>query len=171
MSVSLVFSSSQNYQINTRKHIYKSPEPSGNHSVYKHQLLPVTTEKLQGLCLLLKPNPETTPRPASLTDAPAQSPEPSGNQQCVQTSAFASDYWEATRPLSAAEAKPRHNPETAASLTDATRTKRRRRRCERGQKRGKRGGIRARLTPLDQCFYHSCYQTFALWHWTLTKWT
>ncbi len=73
MSVSLVFSSSQNYQINTRKHIYKSPEPSGN-------------------------------------------------QQCVQTSAFASDYWEATRPLSAAEAKPRDNPETAASLTDATRT-------------------------------------------------
>ncbi len=53
---------------------------------------PVTTEKLQCLCLLLKPNPET-----------------------------------------------------AASPTDATLTKRRRRRCERGQKRVKRGGIRARL--------------------------
>ncbi len=52
----------------------------------------ITTEKLQGLCLLLKPDPET-----------------------------------------------------AASPTDATRTKRRRRWCERGQKRGKRGGIRARL--------------------------
>ncbi len=60
--------------------------------MYKHQLSPATTEKLQGLCLLLKPDPET-----------------------------------------------------AASPTDATRTKRRRRRCERGQKRGKRGGIRARL--------------------------
>ncbi len=60
--------------------------------MYKHQLSPATTEKLQGLCLLLKPDPEA-----------------------------------------------------AASPTDATHTKRRRRRCERGQKRGKRGGIRARL--------------------------
>ncbi len=53
---------------------------------------PVTTEKLQCLCLLLKPNPET-----------------------------------------------------AASPTDATLTKRQCRWCERGQKRVKRGGIRARL--------------------------
>ncbi len=60
--------------------------------MYKHQLSPVTTEKLQGLCLLLKPNPET-----------------------------------------------------AASPTYATSTKLRCRQCERGQKRGKRGGIRARL--------------------------
>ncbi len=37
------------------------------------------------------------------------------------------------------------NLETAASPTDATRTRWRRKRCERGQKRGKRGGIRARL--------------------------
>ncbi len=35
--------------------------------------------------------------------------------------------------------------ETAASPTDATRTRQRRKRCERGRKRGKRGGIRARL--------------------------
>ncbi len=35
--------------------------------------------------------------------------------------------------------------ETAASPTDATRTRQCRKRCERGRKRGKRGGIRARL--------------------------
>ncbi|KAL0147043.1 hypothetical protein M9458_057567 [Cirrhinus mrigala] len=35
--------------------------------------------------------------------------------------------------------------ETVASPSDATRTKRRRRRCERGRKRGKHGGVRARL--------------------------
>ncbi len=35
--------------------------------------------------------------------------------------------------------------ETAASPTDATRTRQRRKQCERGRKRGKRGGIRARL--------------------------
>ncbi len=35
--------------------------------------------------------------------------------------------------------------ETAASPTDATRTRQRRKRCERGRKRGKCGGIRARL--------------------------
>ncbi len=35
--------------------------------------------------------------------------------------------------------------ETAASPTDATRSRQRRKRCERGRKRGKRGGIRARL--------------------------
>ncbi len=35
--------------------------------------------------------------------------------------------------------------ETAASPTDATRTRQRRKRCERGRKCGKRGGIRARL--------------------------
>ncbi len=61
-------------------------------NAYKHQLSPVATEKLQGLCLLLKPDLET-----------------------------------------------------AASSTDATRTRRRRKRCERGRKRGKHGGIRARL--------------------------
>ncbi len=37
------------------------------------------------------------------------------------------------------------NLETAASPTDATRTRRHRKRCERGRKRGKHGGIRARL--------------------------
>ncbi len=94
MSVSLVSSSSncltlsQNHQTNTRKHIYDRQSLLEIGSVYKHQLSPVTTEKLQGLCLLLKPNPET-----------------------------------------------------AASPTDATRTKRQRWRCERGQKCGKRGGI------------------------------
>ncbi len=98
MSVSLVSSSSnyltllENQKTNTRKHIYDRQSLLDIDNVYKHQLSPVTTEKLQGLCLLLKPDPET-----------------------------------------------------AASPTDATRTKRRRRRCERGQKRGKRGGIRARL--------------------------
>ncbi len=35
--------------------------------------------------------------------------------------------------------------ETAGSLTDAIRARRRRKRCERGRKHGKRGGIRARL--------------------------
>ncbi len=98
MSVSLVSSSSncltllKNQKTNTRKHIYDRQSLLDIDNVYKHQLSPATTEKLQGLCLLLKPDPET-----------------------------------------------------AASPTDATRTKRRRRRCERGQKRGKRGGIRARL--------------------------
>ncbi len=98
MSVSLVSSSSncltllKNQKTNTRKHIYDRQSLLDIDNVYKHQLSPATTEKLQGLCLLLKPVPET-----------------------------------------------------AASPTDATRTKRRRRRCERGQKRGKRGGIRARL--------------------------
>ncbi len=80
MSVSLVSSSSNcltlslNHKVNTStitRAFWKC--------VYKHKLSPVTTEKLQGLCLLLKPNPET-----------------------------------------------------AASPTDATRTKRRCRRCERG---------------------------------------
>ncbi len=98
MSVSLVSSSAncltlfKNQKTNTRKHIYDRQSLLDIDNVYKHQLSPATTEKLQGLCLLLKPDPET-----------------------------------------------------AASPTDATRTKRRRRRCERGQKRGKRGGIRARL--------------------------
>ncbi len=98
MSVSLVSSSSncltllKHQKTNTRKHIYDRQSLLDIDNVYKHQLSPATTEKLQGLCLLLKPDPET-----------------------------------------------------AASPTDATRTKRRRRRCERGQKRGKRGGIRARL--------------------------
>ncbi len=98
MSVSLVSSSSncltlsQNHQTNTRKHIYDRQSLLEIGSVYKHQLSLVTNEKLQGLCLLLKPNPET-----------------------------------------------------AASPTDATRTKRQRWRCERAQKRGKHGGIRARL--------------------------
>ncbi len=101
MSVTLISSASncltlsQNHQINTRKvfiWIYDRQSLLEIGSVYKHQLSPVITEKLQGLCLLLKPNPET-----------------------------------------------------AASPTDATHKKRRRRRCERGQKRGKHGGIQARL--------------------------
>ncbi len=98
MSVSLVSSSSncltlfKNQKTNTQKNIYDRQSLLDTDNVYKHQLSPATTEKLQGLCLLLKPDPET-----------------------------------------------------AASPTDATRTKRRRRRCERGQNRGKRRGIRARL--------------------------
>ncbi len=92
MSFSLVSSSSncltlsQNHQINTRKCIFNRHRLLEISSVYKHQLSPVTTEKLQGMLLKL-------------------------------------------------------NPETAASPTDATRTKQQRRRCERGQKRGKRGSI------------------------------
>ncbi len=99
MSVSLISSSSncltlsQNHQTNPRKHIYDRQSLLEIGSEYKHQLSPVTTEKLQGLCLLLKPNPKT-----ALT--------------------------------------------SPTSPTDATRAKWRRRRCERGQKRG---AIRARL--------------------------
>ncbi len=123
MSVSLVSSSSncltllENQKTNTRKHIYDRQSLLDIDNVYKHQLSPATTEKLQGLCLLLKPDPET-----------------------------------------------------AASPTDATRTKRRRRRCERGQKRGKRGGIRARLraNPTSPAIPSLCSQTFALWK---TNWT
>ncbi len=98
MSVSLVSSSSncltlsKNQMTNARKHIYDHQSLLDIGNVYKYQLSPATTEKLQGLCLLLKPDPETV-----------------------------------------------------ASPTIATRTKRRRHRCERGQKRGKHGGIRARL--------------------------
>ncbi len=74
------------------KHIYDRPSLLDISNAYKHKLSPVATEKLQGLCLLLKPDLET-----------------------------------------------------AASPTEATRTRRHRKRCERGRKRGKRGGIRARL--------------------------
>ncbi len=74
------------------EHIYDRQSLLDIGNAYKHQLSPEAAEKLQGLCLLRKPNLET-----------------------------------------------------AASPTDATRTRRRRKRCERGRKRGKRGGIRARL--------------------------
>ncbi len=73
MSASLVSSSSncltlsQNLQINTRKHIYDRQSLLEIGSVYKHQLSPVTTDKLQGLCLLLKPNPETVASPTDTT--------------------------------------------------------------------------------------------------------
>ncbi len=56
MSVSLVSSSSnsltlsQNYQINTQKHIYDRQSLLEIGSVYKHQLSPVTTEKLRLVC-------------------------------------------------------------------------------------------------------------------------
>ncbi len=71
------------------KHIYDRQSLLDIGNVYKHQLSPAATEKLQGFCLLLKPDLET-----------------------------------------------------AASPTDATLTRQRRKRCERGRKRG---GIRARL--------------------------
>ncbi len=74
------------------KHIYDRQSLLDIGNAYKHELSPAATEKLRGLCLLLKPDLET-----------------------------------------------------AASPTDATRTRRRRKRCERGQKHGKHGGIRARL--------------------------
>ncbi len=74
------------------KHIYDGQSLLDIGNAYKHQLSPAATEKLQGLCLLLKPDLET-----------------------------------------------------AASPTDVTRTRRRRKQCERGRKHGKRGGIRARL--------------------------
>ncbi len=76
----------------TPKHIYDHQSLLDIGNAYKHQLLPVATDKLRGLCLLLKPDLET-----------------------------------------------------AASPTDATRRRRHHKRCERGRKRGKRGGIRARL--------------------------
>ncbi len=71
------------------EHIYDRQSLLDIGNAYKHQLSPEAAEKLQGLCLLRKPNFET-----------------------------------------------------AASPTDATRTRRRR---KRGRKCGKRGGIRARL--------------------------
>ncbi len=75
----------------TPKHIYDRQSLLDIGNAYKHQLSPAATEKLRGLCLLLKPDLET-----------------------------------------------------AASPTDATRTRPHRKRCERGRKRGKHGGIRAR---------------------------
>ncbi len=68
MSVSLVSSSSncltllKNQKTNTRKHIYDRQSLLDIDNVYKHQLSPATTEKLQGLCLLLKPDPRPRPR-------------------------------------------------------------------------------------------------------------
>ncbi len=76
----------------TPKHIYDRQSLLDIGNAYKHQLSLVATEKLQGLCLLLKPDLET-----------------------------------------------------AASPTGATRTRRHRKRCERGRKCGKRGGIQTRL--------------------------
>ncbi len=76
----------------TPKYFYDCQSLLDIGNTYKHQLSPAATEKLRGLCLLLKPDLET-----------------------------------------------------AASPTDATRTRRCRKRCERGRKHGKRGGIRARL--------------------------
>ncbi len=57
--------------------------------------------------------------------------------------------------------------ETAASPTDATRTRQRRKRCERGRKRG---GIRARLraNPTRPALPTLMLSTFALWK---TNWT
>ncbi len=74
------------------EHIYDRQSFLDIGNAYKYELSPAAAEKLQGLCLLLKPDPET-----------------------------------------------------AGSLTDAIRTRRCRKRCERGQKRGKHGGIGARL--------------------------
>ncbi len=71
------------------KHIFDHQSLLDIGNAYKHQLSPAATEKLQGLCLLLKPDLETV-----------------------------------------------------ASPNDTTRTRRCRKRCERGRKRG---GIRARL--------------------------
>ncbi len=95
MSVSLVSSSSnclnlsQNHQINTRKHIYDHQSLLEIGSVYKHQHSPVTTEKLQCLCLLLKPNPETVAR---LLTLPAQS----GNAGGVRGDRSACQAWRYT---------------------------------------------------------------------------
>ncbi len=74
------------------EHIYDRQSLLDIGNAYKQQLSPEAAEKLQGLCLLWKPNLET-----------------------------------------------------AASPTNASHTRRRRKRCERGRKRGKHGGIRARL--------------------------
>ncbi len=73
MSVSLVSSSSncltllKNQKTNTRKHIYDRQSLLDIDNLYKHQLSPATTEKLQGLCLLLKPDPETAASPTKAT--------------------------------------------------------------------------------------------------------
>ncbi len=48
------------------KHIYDRQSLLDIGNAYKHQLTPADTEKLQGLCLLLKPDLETA---ASSTDA------------------------------------------------------------------------------------------------------
>ncbi len=74
------------------KHIYDRQSLLDIGNAYKYELSPAAAEKLQGLCLLLEPDLETT-----------------------------------------------------GSLTDAIRTRRHRKRCERGRKRGKRRGIWARL--------------------------
>ncbi len=60
--------------------------------------------------------------------------------------------------------------ETAASPTDTTRTRQRRKRCERGRKRGKRGGIRARLraNPTRPALPTLMLSNVALWK---TNWT
>ncbi len=81
----------------TPKHIYDLQSLLDIGNAYKHQLSPAATEKLRGLCLLLKPDLET-----------------------------------------------------AASPTDATRTRQRRKRCERGWKRGKRGGMRGNTHALKR---------------------
>ncbi len=98
MSFNAVCSSPNNVHLQlihkeiTPKHIYDRQSLLDIGNAYKHQLSPAATEKLQGLCLLLK-----------------------------------------------------LDLETAASPTDATHTRRCRKLCERGRKRGKRGDIRARL--------------------------
>ncbi len=80
----------------TPKHIYDRQSLLDMGNTYKHQPSPADTEKLRGLCLLLKPDLET-----------------------------------------------------AASPTDATRTRRRHKRCERGRKcRGIQARLRANPTRL-----------------------
>ncbi len=74
------------------EHIYDRRSLLDIGNAYKYELSPAAAEKLQGLCLVRKPDVEIT-----------------------------------------------------ASLTDAIHIRWRRKRCERGRKRGKRGGIRARL--------------------------
>ncbi len=99
MSVSLVSSSSncltlfKNQKTNTRKHIYDRQSLLDIDNVYKHQLSPATTEKLQGLCLLLKPDPVsrcTFPRVQMLRTRFVNCTAPSANNKQITPTAFSS---------------------------------------------------------------------------------
>lgn len=72
----------QNHQINTLKHIYDRQSLLEISSLYKHQLAPPTTEKLQGLCFLLKSDPETANSPTDATHTKQQRKWCERGQKC-----------------------------------------------------------------------------------------
>ncbi len=51
--------------------------------MYKHQLSSATTEKLQGLCLLLKPDPETAASPTNASRTKRRRPQNSKSQSVL----------------------------------------------------------------------------------------